>query len=356
MRRIYLIRHARPDFPLGEKYCLGRTDIPLGTVGKMQAFLLSGELAEIKFSGVYSSTLKRAGETAAALSSDYTADERFCELDCGEWDGLNFREIRARWPELYEKRGTKTEVQMPGSESFSSGLERMSAGIGEILSKTSGNIAIVAHGGINSIFAGSVSGVELSEHRSLKTGYCGYYIIDYDGGFHLAGTVKDIHPELNEAACLELLRIAGCPDRAIKHCVAVKDKAEELYSELKKTGLELDGRLINNAALLHDIMRTEKNHAAAGADILNELGYRDIADIIRVHHSFSGDEINEAAVVFIADKLVKDEKTVSLEERFRLSAEKCTDDAGRQMHDMRFKSAVSVKKMINTVCRREIIS
>ena len=44
MRRVYLIRHGHPDFPLGAHMCLGRTDTPLGPLGRMQAALLGEEL------------------------------------------------------------------------------------------------------------------------------------------------------------------------------------------------------------------------------------------------------------------------------------------------------------------------
>ena len=37
-RRIYLIRHAMPDIPLGERWCVGgRSDFPLGRLGRIQA-------------------------------------------------------------------------------------------------------------------------------------------------------------------------------------------------------------------------------------------------------------------------------------------------------------------------------
>ena len=40
-RTVYLIRHAMPDLPLGERWCVGvRTDLPLGTLGRLQAALL----------------------------------------------------------------------------------------------------------------------------------------------------------------------------------------------------------------------------------------------------------------------------------------------------------------------------
>ena len=40
MREIYLIRHGMPDFPGGARMCLGRTDLPLGLRGRLQAALL----------------------------------------------------------------------------------------------------------------------------------------------------------------------------------------------------------------------------------------------------------------------------------------------------------------------------
>ena len=33
MKRVYLIRHALPDFPDGQRRCLGSMDIPLGDAG-----------------------------------------------------------------------------------------------------------------------------------------------------------------------------------------------------------------------------------------------------------------------------------------------------------------------------------
>ena len=44
MRRVFLIRHGHPDFPLGAHVCLGRTDTPLGPLGRMQAALLGETL------------------------------------------------------------------------------------------------------------------------------------------------------------------------------------------------------------------------------------------------------------------------------------------------------------------------
>ena len=40
MRKVYLVRHGHPEIPLGERWCLGHTDLPLAAVGRMQAALL----------------------------------------------------------------------------------------------------------------------------------------------------------------------------------------------------------------------------------------------------------------------------------------------------------------------------
>ena len=68
MRRIYLIRHAMPDIPLGERWCVGgRSDFPLGRLGRIQAARLpfTEELEGLRT--VFASPLVRAIETARPL-------------------------------------------------------------------------------------------------------------------------------------------------------------------------------------------------------------------------------------------------------------------------------------------------
>ena len=67
MKRIYLIRHGHPDFPLGAHVCLGRTDLPLGPLGRMQACLLGEAFGPQSLEDVFSSPLRRCRDTAAPL-------------------------------------------------------------------------------------------------------------------------------------------------------------------------------------------------------------------------------------------------------------------------------------------------
>ena len=95
--------------------CLGRTELPLGAVGRMQAALLGAELTG-EVEAVYSSPLSRAVQTAQALRRPITVIDGLAEQDAGEWDGLTFDEIRVRYPELYARRAVERYLPMPGAE------------------------------------------------------------------------------------------------------------------------------------------------------------------------------------------------------------------------------------------------
>ena len=99
MKRVYLIRHALPDFPDGQRRCLGRTDIPLGDAGLAQAEAMAASLPTV--TAVFSSPLTRAVQTARTISQEITILDGLRELDYGQWDGLTFGQIRQRFPELY---------------------------------------------------------------------------------------------------------------------------------------------------------------------------------------------------------------------------------------------------------------
>ena len=72
----------------------GRIDLPLDETGIAQA-RRSGEHLRSMYSDlvVISSPLLRARETAAAIADDVLIDERFIELDYGDWDGLALSEV-----------------------------------------------------------------------------------------------------------------------------------------------------------------------------------------------------------------------------------------------------------------------
>ena len=156
MKKVYLIRHALPDFPGGKGMCIGTTDIPLGEKGLIQAEEMAKLLPAV--TAVFSSPLTRAVQTAQAIGMPMTVLPDLREMYAGEWDGLTFEEIRQRYPELYAARFHDLTIPLPGAESYEDGIARFSAAMKASAEAASGDFAVVAHGGIIAQFLQSVSG------------------------------------------------------------------------------------------------------------------------------------------------------------------------------------------------------
>lgn len=155
MKRVYLIRHALPDFPGGQRMCLGHTDIPLGPEGLEQARAMAGNLPPV--TAVYSSPLRRAVQTARAIAEPVILED-LREMDAGEWDGLTFAQIRQRYPELYAARGKDLTLPLPGGEDREAGLRRFCDAMAYAAAESPGDLAVVAHGGIIAGFLQDITG------------------------------------------------------------------------------------------------------------------------------------------------------------------------------------------------------
>ncbi|MBO5555780.1 MAG: HD domain-containing protein, partial [Oscillospiraceae bacterium] len=123
----------------------------------------------------------------------------------------------------------------------------------------------------------------------------------------------------------------------------------------RDAGLSLDEQAIHQAALLHDLARGEKDHAALGALWLEELGYPALAPLVRSHHDWEGGAPDETAVVFLADKAVQRDRRVSLEERFAASQTKCRTAEALAAHQRRREAAVSLYQEMNRLCKSDIL-
>ena len=357
MRKIYLIRHGKPDLPEGVRMCIGSTDLPLGSLGRLQAALAGAALESAGISAIYCSRLLRSRQTAALIGGPVTALPGLEEMDAGAWDGLTFDEIRARWPALYELRGRDPSASPPEAETRESGLKRFSAAVTHALGESSGDIAVVAHASVMQTLLCTAMGLPLDRARSLKLPYGSVSRLTYETGrFSVLSTGVSPHPRPDAALCERLLRAADLPAALSVHCAAVAAEAARIARALADRGTELDEALITASAMLHDIARLEENHAAAGAARILALGYPRIAEVVGQHHDLEdAARIDEAAVVFIADKLVRGGARVTLRERFEKSREKCVTPQAERAHDQRWKTAVSVAEKINELCGKEVI-
>src|SRR5262249_44845978 len=96
---IAFVRHGQTE--LNRRGRLqGRLDAPLSELGRDQAVALGRGFAAEPVVRVYTSPLRRAGDTAAAIAREQglevEVDERLVELDYGEWDGLALGDVAPR--------------------------------------------------------------------------------------------------------------------------------------------------------------------------------------------------------------------------------------------------------------------
>ena len=123
----------------------------------------------------------------------------------------------------------------------------------------------------------------------------------------------------DETRCLELLAENGLPESRVAHSRAVAAVAAALAAALDARGQHLCEPLVLAGGLLHDIARSQPRHPDAGADLLEGLGYPRVAAVVRRHMELprdAGQDVDEAQVVFLADKFVQGDRLVGLEERF----------------------------------------
>ncbi len=156
MNKVYLIRHALPDFPGGKRMCIGTTDLPLGEQGLLQAAEMAKKLPVM--TAVFSSPLTRAVQTAEAIGLPVTILPDLREMYAGEWDGLTFEEIRQKYPELYAARGADRTIPLPGAEGHEEGLHRFISAMNQAAALAPGDFAVVAHGGIIAWFLQEIGG------------------------------------------------------------------------------------------------------------------------------------------------------------------------------------------------------
>lgn len=149
MTVVYLVRHGATEWN-HSKRAQGLADIALNGAGRRQALETARRFKEVPLAAVFSSDLRRAADTATAIAEaqglSVMTDERFREIDQGEWEGLEVEEIGRRWPQLWGP--ARHYSKRPGGESPQEVRVRSLAGLKDaVRTYTEGNIVIVSHGG-----------------------------------------------------------------------------------------------------------------------------------------------------------------------------------------------------------------
>lgn len=86
------MRHGQTDWNVDHRL-LGWTDLPLNLEGERQARLLGAAVEISRYTGVWSSDLRRASDTARLAGWDAAPDARLREIDFGQIEGHTWAEL-----------------------------------------------------------------------------------------------------------------------------------------------------------------------------------------------------------------------------------------------------------------------
>lgn len=347
MRTLYLIRHGQPELR-GAHTCGCAQDVPLSRMGLRQAEALRDWAREKSIAAVYASPALRCVQTAHILAEERVPvcpDSGLAEIDTGLWTGLPFSEIKRRWPAEYARRGRSIGTcPPPGGESFVQAGERMEGTIARLLARSRGGIAAVAHGGINRGWLCRLLGRSPNQVLALPQPWGGITEIQLDGAKRsvvLLGVRPGRCPALEEIEELWVHYNTPAPVRA--HCKAVARKAAELAGQLERPA---DRELLRAACLLHDLVRDWPDHAHACGELMVKEGWPVLGEIISVHHDLPEGAGTEAALLYLADKLVQGERTVSLSQRFGAKRSLCATPKALAAWERRYRRALQAAEQL----------
>ncbi len=147
----WIIRHGETQSNAQGRY-LGRTDLPLSTIGIRKLDQLAQKNSYPAVKTVYVSPLKRCRQTAELLfpQAEQITVPELVECNFGQFENKNYEELKEdpayiRW---LESGGT---IGFPDGETRAEMVHRVKQGILRILQKAAAeqaeNVVIVAHGG-----------------------------------------------------------------------------------------------------------------------------------------------------------------------------------------------------------------
>jgi uncharacterized protein len=129
----------------------------------------------------------------------------------------------------------------------------------------------------------------------------------------------------DESACRQLMDRYSMLPNIVEHSYRVCQVASFLGKALSGLEKGLDPALIVASSLLHDItktrsLKTKELHDGTGGRLLEDLGYPRVAEVVRAHVRLRDADtfapLREVHIINYADKRVRHDTVVSLEERF----------------------------------------
>jgi alpha-ribazole phosphatase len=171
-KTILLVRHGTTTFNETD-HLQGRMDNPLNQRGRNEAARLAARLKGASIDAIFSSPLQRAVETATIVNGSHnlplTLVPEFSEIDLGEWEGLNYSNVREQFPEIHQRWISDPDFPIPGGESFSTVCNRTRTGLERILQDSRKHILITAHASVNRAILSNLLQLDPAAARHFRT-------------------------------------------------------------------------------------------------------------------------------------------------------------------------------------------
>lgn len=155
----------------------GWSDSALSDLGREQVRSLGRRISSFDLTRIYCSTLPRARKTAEIVSEETGLEvvelEDLREINCGEWEGVSFDEVRRSDPSAFRAWLGDPMAPCPGGESFADVGVRVRRALETIVRmETEAGVAVplplvVSHGLAIRIMASGLLGFPLGLARNL---------------------------------------------------------------------------------------------------------------------------------------------------------------------------------------------
>ena len=188
---IYFVRHGQTIWNV-EKRFQGLSDSPLTELGITQAKLLGVKLKDIKFDKFYSTSLKRANDTANYIKGNRKQKveifDDFVEISMGDMEGIKQEDFKKLYPEQVKNfffNQLEYDPTEYHGESFIEVRERVIKGLNKFieLNKNYERVLVVSHGATLKTLLHYISGKDistLSDEAIPKN--TSYTIVKYENG------------------------------------------------------------------------------------------------------------------------------------------------------------------------------
>ena len=149
MKTIILVRHGESETNI-RKVFTGQLNAQLTPAGREQARLMAEYLDKYKIDKLYVSSLQRAVDTAQPILERQNCPAEKCdelmEINSGNWQGLTFEEISARFPDTHMAWKTDIGNAKPdGGETIRQVYDRATALLKKVLERPEETVCFVCH-------------------------------------------------------------------------------------------------------------------------------------------------------------------------------------------------------------------